>query len=349
MSSSPYIARDTHRARPKDKDFYSGPRRRRRRGEPEPVETIEQKIHRRALRFWELVQQNSREAIAIAAGVVLIVSAVVWFFVNQAKQEREAWARLSQASNVAKRAAYQAMRPNAPPTMADPVRQYERVVDDFSGTEAAPFARFQLGRALMERGAYERAGKAYEQAVAERPKGVVGYLGRMGQAAALEGQRRYNEAAQALAAMVSEKACPAFLKIQIELDCARCLDSAGKTEDAEKHYRSVLKQTTDDDLKALVQYRLDRIVLGPSLPPERPAPRKAGRPAPSGAPGPQAATATPAAVTPTPSSTTATPAPAPVTPAAKASTPTSAPAPSQPKPPAAATTTPAATKTGGPG
>ena len=62
--------------RKKRDDYDSGPKRKRRQQAPEPVETLDDKLVHRAKTTWGWCQEHSREAMAIATGVALVVADV---------------------------------------------------------------------------------------------------------------------------------------------------------------------------------------------------------------------------------------------------------------------------------
>ena len=107
-------------------------------------------------------------------------------------------------------------------------------------------------------------------------------MGLLGEAYALEELHKFAAAAQTLRRLREDP--PDFLKAQVEMDLARCLEAAGRTDEAKQHYSELLKMATDESLREVARYRLDKIAMGASGPPAQPAPKQA--PAPKEAPTP---------------------------------------------------------------
>jgi len=272
-------------AKGQDRDYDSGPRRRRRR---EPVveidETFEHKALRKARELWNLAREHSREATAIVAGVALVVAAIVWCFMKEAEQESQAWAQLSKAVESAKREAQPAKSDSKAKAKKteELVRPFERIIRDCGTTSATPYVQLQLGNTYYQKGDFKNARVAFAKLAREYPDTFAGKLGLLGEAYALEELHKFEEAAQRLRRLREDR--PDFLKAQVEMDLARCLEAAGRTDEAKQHYSELLKMAPDESLREVARYRLDKIAMGASGPPAQPAPKQA--PAPKEAPTP---------------------------------------------------------------
>ena len=272
-------------AQGQDRDYDSGPRRRRRK---EPVvdigETFEHKALRKARELWNLAREHSREATAIVAGVALVIAAIVWCFMKEAEQESQSWAQLSKAVEAAKRDAQQARSDSKAEgkKIADVVRPFERIIRDCGTTSATPYVQLQLANTYYEKGDFKNARVAYAKLAREYPDDFAGKLGFLGKAYALEELHKFGEAAQALRQLREDS--PDFLKAQVEVDLARCLEAAGQSDEAKRHYSELLKMESDESLREVARYRLDKIAMGMSGPPAQTAPKMAQMPKEAPAP-----------------------------------------------------------------
>lgn len=289
MRFQPYTLQPKLHAKKHDRDYYSGPKRRRRREQTvEVADSFEDKAMQWARRMWGLARDHSREATAIAAGVALLIAAIVWYFVKEAEQERQSWARLTRAAETAKRAA-QAGRPQSKAksgVAVDAARQCEQIMRDCGSTSATPYVQLQLGNTRYREGDLQRARAAYGELARKYPKHFAGKLGLLGKAYALEELHKFADAADALGqlqrglvALREDKDRPHFLEAQVLYDRGRCLEAAGKPEAAKKLYVELLKRAPDAGLVATVQYRLDQIATGVPLGVKPPAPAKSKTPA----------------------------------------------------------------------
>ena len=272
-------------AKGQDRDYDSGPRRRSRR---QPVvevgETFEHKAIRKARELWEIGRKHSREATAIVAGVALVIAAVVWCFMKEGEQESQSWALLSKAVEAAKRDAQPAKADSkAKPKEAEElVRPFERIIRDCGTTSATPYVQLQLANTYYEKTDFKNARVTYAKLAREYPDDFAGKLGLLGEAYALEELHKFEEAAQTLRQL--RAASPDFLKAQVEMDLARCLEAAGRSDEAKGHYGELLKMAPDESLREVARYRLDKIAMGMSGPVAQAAPKKAQTPKEASAP-----------------------------------------------------------------
>lgn len=283
MRFQPYASRPTLRGKKPDSDYYSGPKRRKRRAqEVEVTDSFEDKVIHRVKHMWHLACERRREATAIVAGLALVVAATVWFFVKEAEQERQSWARLARAAESSRRAAQDAgPQGDAKESAADVARQHERIMRDCGSTSATPYVHLQLGNSRYGQGDFKRALADYQNVARQHPGHFAAGLGLLNQAYALEELHQFDEAAAVLARLQTRLASSRkhdgrghFLEAQVLCDRGRCLEAAGKPDAAQKQYAEALKTASDPDLVATVKYRLDQIAAGASLGLKPPAPAK---------------------------------------------------------------------------
>ncbi len=239
----------------KHDDYYSGPRRpKRKRPAPvEPHESLEHKLVRWARAGWEWTRAHSREATAAGGAAALLLAAVIWYFVKRADQEEQSWLRLSTVVEETAMAAA-----NVSPE--DAARKFKRIQRDCGLTSATPFVELAMGNALYERGDYKGALEAFSRLGKRYRRREVGQLGLWGKAMAAEQLGRHTLAIAALKQL--RKKCPEYLRTQAELDLARNLEAAGQDEEAVARYKAVLKMTSDSNLRAVANSRLERITQG---------------------------------------------------------------------------------------
>lgn len=266
-------------AKGQDRDYDSGPRRHRRR---EPVvevdETFEHKAIRKARELWSLAREHNREATAIVAGVALVVAAIVWYVMKEGEQESQSWAQLSKAVEAVNRDAQPAKGDSKAKKKKaeDLVRPFERIIRDCGTTSATPYVQLQLANTYYGKGDFKNARVAYAKLAREYPDDFAGKLGFLGKAYALEELHKFEKAAQALRQLREDS--PDFLKAQVEMDLARCLEAAGRSDEAKRHYGELLKMEPDESLREVARYRLDKIAMGMSGPPAQTAPEKVQAP-----------------------------------------------------------------------
>jgi tetratricopeptide (TPR) repeat protein len=191
----------------------------------------------------EWCQNNSRIVIFVVAAAVVAIGAVVGlntYLDHRADQAATAMDRaFDHYASVIEGGAQGKAKPNGA------IKSLERVAAQYGATPAGLQARLALGSLLLERGEYQRARPIFDKLSQEpdlplelQPL-IWGGLG-----AALEGAKKYNEAAEAYAA--AERASGDALAVRFRLDQARVLQAAGDLKKAESLYRRVLADGPDD-------------------------------------------------------------------------------------------------------
>ena len=138
-----------------------------------------------------------------------------------------------------------------------------RLVAEYGATTAGMQARLALGSLQAEKGKWQKALETYtalcdEQDLAEDFKP----LAFRGKGQALEGLKKYNEAAEAYAE--AERMSGPNQAMALKMDRARVLGAAGKKDQAKALYRQILDQKPDAQSVAAVTAHL--VALGESVP-----------------------------------------------------------------------------------
>jgi tetratricopeptide (TPR) repeat protein len=152
----------------------------------------------------------------------------------------------------------------------------EAVAQEYSATPAGQQARLALGNLYLSTGSYEAAAKTFA-ILSEEPRlaATLQPLAQLGLGQALEGQKKYPEAAEAYAA--AARLAGPNLAAQARLDQARVLEAAGNQAAALGLYRQLLKEPPDRGLMAVARARLVALDQDPDqapTPPEVPTSKK---------------------------------------------------------------------------
>jgi tetratricopeptide (TPR) repeat protein len=121
-------------------------------------------------------------------------------------------------------------------------KDLEQLLERYPSARTVPEASYELGNVRFASGQYPQARAAYELALQRGPTGLMRSLLRAGVARTWEAERDFGNAAQAYAALVKELDPRSFLYEDALLDQARCLEMAGKKDEAIATYERVLKE-----------------------------------------------------------------------------------------------------------
>jgi outer membrane protein assembly factor BamD (BamD/ComL family) len=195
---------------------------------------------------------RDRQRQLIAALAVVVATLVVgWFTLASGKRKEEFAAR---SLNQARAAAEAGNLPLAS-------SELQRLITTYKGTDAASEAVIALNQVRMINGQSELAAVGLREYLATKPakKYVAPAYGLLG--AALENSKRWAEAAQAYtdAANAAEVE---YLKASYLVDAGRAYREAGKTQEAERAYRTVLEKYPTSPRFTEAQVRLAELTDG---------------------------------------------------------------------------------------
>ncbi len=142
------------------------------------------------------------------------------------------------------------------------LRGLDRVVESYGATPAGIQARLALGALLLEKGKFKQAIPVFQELTqdTDTPQELLP-LAWHGLGVALEGAKRYQEAAEAYAAAIA--AAGPNLALGFRLDQARVLAAAGKREQAARYYRQVMKDAAGKTLAQVAKASLVDMGLDP--------------------------------------------------------------------------------------
>lgn len=148
------------------------------------------------------------------------------------------------------------------------VQALEAVAGEYSATPAGQQARLAYGNLHLQMNAYEQAARAFSL-LADEPRlpATLQPMAHLGLGQALEGQKKYPEAAEAYAA--AARLAGPNLAAQARLDQARVLEAAGNQGAALGLYRQILKEA-DRSLQASARSRLVALNQDPDQAPAAP-------------------------------------------------------------------------------
>jgi TolA-binding protein len=201
-------------------------------------------------RTW--LRDPKRQAIA-GVTVVALIALGVWFVIASGRRKEEFAARvLSQALATADKG-------NLPQASAD----LQRVIQTYSGTDAAGEAVLALNQIRMASGQSELAAVNLREFVSKNPPAeyaaqAYGLLG-----AAEENAKRFPEAAKAYEQAASSAAL-AYLKAGYLVDAGRAYRLAGKAQDAIRVYQTVVEKYPTAPAVGEAKVRLAELTAGAS-------------------------------------------------------------------------------------
>ena len=121
-------------------------------------------------------------------------------------------------------------------------RELEQLLERYPSARTVPEAAYELGNVRFGAGQYAPARSAYELALQRGAPGLVRALAQGGLARTWEAERDFLHAAEAYGTLVKALDPRSFLYEDALMDQARCLEMAGKKDDAIATYQRVLKE-----------------------------------------------------------------------------------------------------------
>ncbi|HWA41471.1 MAG TPA: tetratricopeptide repeat protein, partial [Gemmatimonadales bacterium] len=190
--------------------------------------------------------------VLIVGGAVLLVAAIgglLWW--TQANKEAAAASALEQARAAA----------DGPNGLAQSAGMLQRIIDQYSGTDASQEAVLTLAQVRMINGQHQLAAVALQEFVDKGPRAkyVAPARGLLG--GALEGIGRYADAAENYMA-ASKGADLDVLKAQYLVNAARAYDLAGNREKALEALRTVVKDYAKTQMATEATVRLAELTQG---------------------------------------------------------------------------------------
>jgi tetratricopeptide (TPR) repeat protein len=124
---------------------------------------------------------------------------------------------------------------------ATAMRELEQLLAAYPSARTVPEAAYELGNMRFASGQFAPARAAYELALQQGASGLLRALARAGVARTGEAERDFGRAAEAYAALAKDLGPRSFLYEDALLDQARCLELAGKKDEAIAAYQRLLK------------------------------------------------------------------------------------------------------------
>jgi outer membrane protein assembly factor BamD (BamD/ComL family) len=214
------------------------------------VEATRKAAPTEAARTTSWFQDPKRRAVA-AAVVAAAIALVIWLVITSGRRKEQF------ASRVYSQALAAADQGNLPQASAD----LQRVIQTYSGTDAANEAVLALNQIRMTSGQSELAAVNLSEFVARKPapRFAAPAYGLLGQAQ--ENAKKFAEAAAAYE-QAAANAGLGFVKASYLLNAGRAYRLAGKTQDAIRAYRTVVEKYPDAPAVNEAKVRLGEVAAG---------------------------------------------------------------------------------------
>jgi outer membrane protein assembly factor BamD (BamD/ComL family) len=189
----------------------------------------------------------------MVAAIVLVAAAAIvsWFLVASGNRKEQFAARSLNQARVAAEAG------NLPLASSE----LQRVIATYKGTDAASEAVIALNQVRMINGQSELAAVGLREYLGTKPaqKYLAPAYGLLG--AALENSKRWADAAQAYSQASSNSEVD-YLKANYLVDAGRAYREAGKAQEAERAYRTILEKYPNSPSFTEAQVRLAELTDG---------------------------------------------------------------------------------------
>jgi outer membrane protein assembly factor BamD (BamD/ComL family) len=195
--------------------------------------------------------RDPRRQMVVAITLAAAAAIIGWFLLASGKRKEQFAAR---SLNQARAAAEAGNLPLAS-------SELQRLITTYKGTDAASEAVIALNQVRMINGQSELAAVGLREYLAAKPakQFVAPAYGLLG--AALENSKRWAEAADAYN-QASNAAEVEYLKASYLIDAARAYKEAGKTQEAERAYRTILEKYPKSASVTEAQVRLAELTDG---------------------------------------------------------------------------------------
>jgi outer membrane protein assembly factor BamD (BamD/ComL family) len=195
--------------------------------------------------------RDRRRQVVAAIALVATAAIVGWFLLASGKRKEQFAAR---SLNQARAAAEAGNLPLAS-------SELQRLITTYRGTDAASEAVITLNQVRMINGQSELAAVGLREYLAAKPakKYMAPAYGLLG--AALENAKRWAEAADAYT-QASNAAEVGYLKANYLVDAGRAYRLAGKSQDAQRAYRTILEKYPQSPSFTEAQVRLAEVTGG---------------------------------------------------------------------------------------
>lgn len=211
-------------------------------------------------------KENSRLLIMVGTAAIVVLGAVVGIQSYLAYRNNTASEALAAVFPQ-----YQAtLSGQADPEQLKAAREgLEKVSQTYGASPSGQQARLALANLLLQSGQYEQSAKVFHDLAddADLP-GPLLPLAVMGYGQALEGSKKYTEAAEAYA--TAAKSSGPALANSLALDQARALEAGGEKNAAIAVYRGLAREGKDRNLALMAKLRLANLGVAPETAPPAP-------------------------------------------------------------------------------
>ena len=195
----------------------------------------------------------SQRTLAIIAGAVALVAIIAWVIVSSGRRKEEFGNRALLSARVA---AEQGNLPLA-------ATEFQKVIDTYRGTDAAQAAVIGLNQVRMVNGQSDLAAANLREFLASNPDPRYAAPAHGMLAAALENAGRPADAAASYQA-ASDAAVVDYLKAEDLVDAGRAWLAAGRRQEAEQAYRTVVTRFAETAALTEAKVRLAELTEGRS-------------------------------------------------------------------------------------
>jgi tetratricopeptide (TPR) repeat protein len=200
-------------------------------------------------RTLDTVQRNRRQIVLFAVVLVLLVAAVIGWFIYSAAVEDDAQAALTDGIEIysapldgdAQAAGAETTFPDEEARAAAAEEAFSGVVDEYGGSDAADVARVYLGDIAASRGDTERAAELWREFLDDHPDHMVAAQVRLNLYALDRAAGRGEEVAAELEEMVDDEDRALPLDVAL-FELAATLESLGREEDANVYYQRLVDE-----------------------------------------------------------------------------------------------------------
>jgi len=213
------------------------------------------------------IEGNRNTVLGIAGGVVVIIAAVIGVIAWRQSEQEKAFTLLGRVQKIARQpiAGDGASAPGAFATAKDRAAAVVEAADTMLRTygrgPASDWARYHRAAALLEMGRKDEAAETLAPVLQSADPGLLSSLSRLLSGRIEEARGNYDKAASEYA-LAATTAGPDFPPEVALMDQARCLSSAGKTQDALAAYQKILDTYPASPLASKISQRIQELKGG---------------------------------------------------------------------------------------